>query len=89
MHWTGAGLAKLKKSKSNAVWQVALGQHLERLILSKGYDSVYDFWVQEIGEDISRSTLSYIVNAKVDAKATTLKKIADALGVKPKELLDF
>ena len=82
-------MAKVKKIQEIDTWHLALGEHIEKLILSKGYISIYDFWVQAIGEEISRSTLGYIIKARVDVKASTLKKIADALEIEPKDLFDF
>lgn len=82
-------MPKNQPKKTANAWQQQLGEHIEKLILSKGYISIYDFWIQAIGDDISRSTLGYIIKAKVDVRASTLKKIADALEIEPKDLFDF
>jgi len=57
--------------------------------LEKGYKSAYEFWIQEIGDEISRATLNNIINGKFDVKATSLRKIAIALKINPKEILNF
>lgn len=82
----------MKKSNASAAddkWLEALGGHIQTLISKKGYKSPYEFWVQEIGDEVSRSTLNYILNGKVDVKITTLRKIAGALGVSVKDMLNF
>ena len=82
-------MRKNTRSKKNDKWLKALGTHFLKLIEKKGYKSPYDFWVQKAGDDISRSALNYILNGEVDAKATTLKKLANALDVDAKEIFNF
>ena len=82
-------MRKNTRSKKNDKWLKALGTHLFKLIEKKGYKSPYDFWVQKAGDDISRSALNYILNGEVDVKATTLKKLANALDVEVKEIFNF
>lgn len=79
------------KGRSNAdkKWLAALGKNIERLIQEKGYSSVYDFWVQKAGDQISRASLNFIVAGKTDPKATTLRTLARLLKVEEAELLDF
>jgi transcriptional regulator with XRE-family HTH domain len=85
----GVELKKTKRSSADDKWLAALGAHLEKLIAEKGYKSAYDFWIQACGEDISRGGLSYALRGAKDVRATTLKKLAEALGVEPKEILNF
>lgn len=77
------------RSNDEERWLKALGNHIRQLIETKGYKSPYEFWVNNIGDQISRTTLNYILTGAVDVKATTLRKIARALGVNPKDILAF
>lgn len=83
------GVLISKRKKVDDLWLKALGEHIKQLILKKGFNSPYDFWVQSLGEDVSRATLNYVLNGVVDAKAGTLKKIADALGIPAREIFNF
>ena len=89
IHCTEAYLAKNKRNKEENLWLKALGEHLGHIILKKGYNSAYDFWIQALGEDVSRASLNYILKGDVDVKATTLKKIADALDIPQREIFNF
>jgi len=80
---------KSSRTKKEDKWLKALGKHIDELIKKQGYQSPYDFWIQKAGDDISRATLNYIINGEVDTKATTLKKIAQLLGLTPKDLFNF
>ena len=71
------------------MWLKRLGEHINQMIIRKGFKSPYEFWIQVLGEDVSRASLNYILKGRVDVKATTLKKIADALDVPIQELLNF
>ncbi len=82
-------MRRVSHSSKDEVWLAKLGRHIEGLILAGGYSSVYDFWVQKAGDDVSRATLNYIIAGKTDPKASTLRMIARLLGVKPSCLLDF
>ena len=75
------------KSKQDELWLKAVGQRIGELIKKKGFASPYDFWVQKIGDEISRATLNYIISGQSDPKATTLRVIARALGVEVSDLL--
>ena len=79
------------KGRSNAdqKWLKALGANLEKIIKEKGYSSVYDFWIQKAGDQISRASLNFIVAGKSDPKATTIRTLARLLKVKESRLLDF
>ncbi len=70
----GTGLDPLK----------AVGETIRRQIALKGYPTVETFAHEH---SISKGTLSKILNGKVDAKVTTLYRIALALGVGVTELL--
>jgi transcriptional regulator with XRE-family HTH domain len=82
-------LKKSSRSVEDARWSKAFGAHLAKLIESKGYKSPYDFWVQVCGEDISRAALNYTLNGTRDVRMSTLRKIADALGLDLRELFGF
>tara|TARA_B100001971_G_C18267180_1_gene594351 strand:- start:1954 stop:2226 length:273 start_codon:yes stop_codon:yes gene_type:complete len=73
-------LAK-KRKLADEEWQIALSEHIKSHIFDRGYVSEYDFWIQECGEEISRANLNNILNGKVDPKSSTLRKIAESLGI--------
>lgn len=77
------------KLKEDREWLVRLGKQIEDLIRKRGYKSPYDFWINQAGDDISRSTLNYILKGRVDPKATTLRVLAKLLAVKPSKLIDL
>ncbi|MBU6374370.1 MAG: helix-turn-helix domain-containing protein [Bdellovibrionales bacterium] len=77
-----------KRTADEERWLKALGANIAKLIKEKGYKTPYDFWLKA-GDQLSRTTLSYILKGKVDVKATNLRKIAKALKVSPKDLLSF
>lgn len=81
-------MRKNKRKKKRSVIK-ALGEHINKIIIQKGFKSPYDFWIQALGEDVSRASLNYILKGSVDVKATTLKKIADALEIDAQEILNF
>ncbi|MBC76036.1 MAG: hypothetical protein CME64_08460 [Halobacteriovoraceae bacterium] len=70
-----------KQKKHDHHWQKKLASHLKSHIYDKGYCSEYDFWIQECGDDISRANLNNILNGKVDPRVSTLKKLANNLGM--------
>ena len=82
-------MRKVNRSKEDEKWLKGLGSNIEKLIKQKGYDSPYNFWIEAVGDDISRSALNYILNGRVDVKVTTIRKLANALGVEPAQLLKF
>jgi len=62
------------------------GKHLRKLRKRKSLKlsfASYD------GDGINPSTISRIENGQVDPKLSTLIKLADALGMKLKDLVDF
>lgn len=61
-----------------------LGQAIKRQIEAKGYPTVEGFAHEHA---IPKGTLSKIVNGKVDAKYSTLLRIAQGLGISVSELL--
>lgn len=58
-----------------------LGLHVQELIKSKGYKSVYDFWVNRAGDEVSRATLNYLTAGKGDPKLSTLRLVAELLEI--------
>lgn len=82
-------MRRANRSKDDEKWLAALGVRLGKLIEQKGYKSVYDFWIQAVGDEVSRASLNYILNGKVDVKISTLRKLADGLEIDLKTLLDF
>ena len=70
-------------------WLRKLGERIDDLVKNKGYKSQYDFWINKVGDDISKGTLYAIVSGQYDAKVTSLRAIAKGLGVSLKDLLDF
>lgn len=82
----------MKKTKSrdsrNKKFLLLLGKRIQSAIALAGYASVYDFWIQCCEENgIARSTLNYIVAGQTDPRITTLKTIAEGLGVSITQLL--
>ena len=77
------------KSKKDELWLKALGARIRSLIAQKGYASEYEFWVEKVGDKISRGGLNFIVKGKTDPKATTLRILAKALRVDLSELFRF
>jgi transcriptional regulator with XRE-family HTH domain len=61
-----------------------LGQAIKRQIEAKGYPTVEGFAHEHA---IPKGTLSKIVNGKVDAKYSTLLRIAQALGMNVTDLI--
>lgn len=82
-------MKRRKKQKTDEQFQKNLGKRIEAQIKLKGFKSIYDFWIQKAGDNISRAGLNYIVSGKTDIKITTLRMIARLLDVKTKDLLDF
>lgn len=76
-----------KGSKNREKWLKMLGKNISLLIAKKGYKSPYEFWIERLGDDISRASLNYILNGEVEMRIGTLKAIADALEVDPSEIL--
>lgn len=75
--------------KANDEWLIALGKHIERLIKARGFDSIYDFYMECAGEKFSRAELHNIIKGKRDLKATSVRSLAKLLGVKPSIIIDF
>lgn len=82
-------MRRVSKSKVDEQWLKALGLHVATLIQKRGYASPYEFWIECAGDHLSRSALNYILSGKKDAKATTLRTLAQLLEVSPSELLKF
>lgn len=82
-------MGKLKKrDHSNQKYLLDLGKRVQMAIVLAGYASVYDFWIQCCEENgIARSTLNYIVAGQTDPKITTLRTIAECLGISLTQLL--
>lgn len=82
-------MGKLKmQNKSNQKYLLDLGLKIQTCIQMAGYHSVYDFWSQCCDESgIARSTLNYIVAGQTDPKITTLKAIAECLGISLSQLI--
>jgi predicted transcriptional regulator len=62
---------------------ITLGQAIKRQIAAKGYATVEVFAHEH---SIPKGTLSKILNGKVDAKVSTLFRIASALGIAVQDL---
>ena len=75
--------------KEDGEWLKKLGDRVEQLIRKRGFESPYDFWIKQAGDDLSRATLNYIVAGKSDPKATTLRALAKLLEVPVSKLMDF
>lgn len=71
--------------KMNKEYLQKFAKHLKKLRKEKGL--VQDDFANL--ENISRSTLSMVETGKTDITLSKIKIIADRLGVRPKDLLDF
>jgi transcriptional regulator with XRE-family HTH domain len=82
-------MKKLKgRDNRNQKYLLHLGKRIQAAIVLAGYTSVYDFWIHCCEENgIARSTLNYIVAGQTDPKITTLKAIAESLGISITQLL--
>jgi hypothetical protein len=80
-------MATSARNKKTEKWLKDLGRKINQAILDKGYRSPYEFWIEKIGDDISRSGLNFILAGKRDPRITTLKLIGDALGIRIEEML--
>ncbi len=76
-------------SISDQVFIKDFGRNLVELIRKRGYSSIYEFWIEEAGDHISRAALNRIATGTVDVKISTIRILAKCLKVKPKDLLDF
>jgi len=77
-------------TKKEEIWKKKFGKNLLKLIYQQNFKSAYDFWINtNIGDDISRSYLSYLVNGKRDPRAYLISKLAKALRVKVNDLFDI
>lgn len=71
--------------KEKRAYLKKLGLNIKKVRESRGYsqDRVY------LEGDVTRSTIFRIEGGHVDPQATTLKKIADTIGVPVKKFFDF
>jgi hypothetical protein len=86
------GVNTTKKSrikKEDSAWLSALGRHIHSKILEKGFKSPYEFWIEALGDQVSRASLNYVLNGSVDVRATTLRRIAEALEMDHQEIFNF
>ena len=77
------------KSKADDLWLQRLGKKIQELIRAKGYASPYELWIEKGDEKISRSTINYIINGKIDPKVSTLRIVAKMLNVELVDLFHF
>jgi len=82
-------LKRTGKNKGDKTYLKRLGLRISLEIEAQGFSSPYDFWIKRAEGKISRTTLNYILNGKIDAKITTLKAIAKLLKLKPHQLIDL
>jgi transcriptional regulator with XRE-family HTH domain len=85
----GQVLRLKNKNDADSIFLRQLGKHIENLILDQGYQSAYDFWVKKASSTMSRATLNYVLAGETDPKISTLRAIADLLGVSPQDVFDF
>ncbi|MCB0279534.1 MAG: hypothetical protein KDD94_08540 [Calditrichaeota bacterium] len=76
-----SGLAE----KAMQVDKKQFGDELRKLILKKGYNSIYDFHKQSAHKHISYSSLKDTISGRVIASVPNLVLIAEALDMKPKD----
>jgi len=83
----------LRNSKLTAEqkrWQKKFGDRLKELIHGRGYQSIYDFWINSgISDHVSRSYLNYLTNGERDPRLYLIRILAKTLGTKVSVLIDF
>ena len=82
-------MKRISKTVNDDKWLKDFGENLQKIMKARGFNSPYDFWVQEVGEYISRSSLHYILIGKSDPKITTLKLLAKHLRIPITKMFDF
>lgn len=78
-------VSRRQKTPAQIAYLTALGAHIKRVRTAKGYSQ--DRLYLEAG--FSRANMTRIEKGEVDPQASTLKKIADTIGVPIKKLFDF
>ena len=79
-------MAKKSKSVQNKINKI--GINIEKAIKSKGYTSIYDFWINN-PKPVAKSTLHDIVSGKSDPKISTLISLAESLNIDLCDLIDI
>jgi hypothetical protein len=77
-------MAKRSKSVQSKINKI--GKNIEKAIKSKGYSSIYDFWVNN-PKPVAKSTLHDIAIGKSDPKISTLISLAESLKIDLYELV--
>ncbi len=77
------------KPESENLFLRKLGKHIESIILERGYNSAYDFWVRKASDHISRAALNYLLAGETDPKISTLRLLARLLNVPPEVIYDI
>lgn len=67
--------------------QELLGEHILKLIKSRGYPSAYQFWVHVAGDDFSRTAFHNIISGKTDVKFSSLLKLSRLLNITLSDLV--
>lgn len=80
-------MANRKRNKGDEKYFIALGKRVADLIEKKGYRSPYAFWLEHGDDGLSRSSLNYLINGRIDPKLSTLRRVAEGLGIKVEDLL--
>lgn len=76
------------KNNNDKVFLENLGKAILQMILDCGYHSPYEFWQKKAQGHLSKTTLTYIINGKIDPKITTLEALARLLDTDIKCLLE-
>ena len=78
-----------RRLKEKQIWTKIFYKNLQKNLkeIRKEHGIKQDDFLKADG--ISRSLISMVETAKTDITLTKLKIIADVIGVKPKDLLDF
>jgi hypothetical protein len=80
-------MKKVPSCSKEEEFKRALGKNIKSLILQNGYNSAYDFWIQNPELDMSRVTLNSLINGQTDARLSSLRKIALVLNLKLNDIL--
>lgn len=79
-------MQRKRKGNVDEKFFISLGRRISLLILEKGYQSPYAFWLEHGDEGLSRSNLNYLLNGKTDPKMSTLRRVAEGLEMDLSEL---
>ena len=82
-------MQRIGKNRGDDQFLKKLGLRISHEIRQCGYKSAYQFWIEKADGQFSRTTLTYILSGRMDAKITTLRVIARLLKTDVSAFFDF